>query len=162
MQVDIRDRSALLAVSPPALSAYARVAGWKKQEPYRVHSDVYVGMDLPEIMVPRTEHLGDYANLVAMLIDTFAEVAGQDELTVYRSLVTADRDVVRIRAAVSDDGSVTLNAGVNLVGSAATCCWRWHLRFASHSRSTAQRRIERPPSCLIRCAWDRPTKGASS
>ena len=62
--------------------------------------------------------LGDYARVVATLIDTFAKVAGQDELTVYGSLVTADRDVVRVRAAESDDGSVTLNDGVDLIGGA--------------------------------------------
>ena len=118
MKVSIRDTDALLAVSPAALSAYARVAGWSRQEPYRVHSDVYVGEGLPEIIVPRTERLGDYASVVATLIDTFAVVAEQDETTVYRDLVTADRDVVRVRAAASDDGSVTLNDGVDLIGGA--------------------------------------------
>ena len=43
--------------------------------------------------------MGDYASMVATLIETIAEVAGQDELTVYRALVTAGRDVVRIRTA---------------------------------------------------------------
>ncbi len=117
MKVSIYDRGALLAVSPAALSAYARAAGWIRQDPYRVHSDVYVGEARPEIIVPRTERLGDYASVVATLIDTFASVADQDELTVYRSLVTADRDAVRVRAE-SDDGSVTLNAGVDLIGGA--------------------------------------------
>ncbi len=115
MKVNIYDRGALLAVSPAALSAYARAAGWSRQEPYRVHSDVYVGEARPEIIVPRTERLGDYASVVATLINTFARVADQDELAVYRSLVTADRDAVRIRAAESDDGSVKLNAGVDLI-----------------------------------------------
>ena len=116
MQVGIRDRDALLAITPAALSAYARSAGWNRQEPYRVNSDVYVGEDRPEIIVPRTERLGDYASVVATLIETFASIAGQDELAVYRSLVTADRDVVRVRAGESDDVGVTLNAGVDLIG----------------------------------------------
>ena len=118
MRVSIHDRGALSAVSPAALSAYARAAGWSRQEPYRVHSDVYGGEARPEIIVPRTERLGDYASVVAALIDTFARVTGQDELIVYRSLVTADRDVVRVRTAESVDGSVTLNAGVDLIGGA--------------------------------------------
>ena len=118
MRVSIQDRGALLAVSPAALSAYARAAGWKRQEPYRVHSDVYVGEARPDIIVPRTERLGDYASVVAALIDTFASVAGQDQLAVYRSLVTTDRDVVRVRAAESEDGSVTLTAGVSLIDGA--------------------------------------------
>ena len=116
MKVSIRDRDALLAVSPAALSAYARVAGWRRGEPYRVHSDIYAGKKLPEIIVPRTEHLGDYASVVSTLIETFAEVAGQDALTVYRDLVTADRDVIRVRAVdQAYSGSLPVSAGANLV-----------------------------------------------
>ena len=118
MQVSIRDRSALLAVSPTALSAYARSVGWSRQEQYRIHSDVYIGEARPEIIVPRTERLGDYASVVAALIDTFAKVADQDELTVYRSLVTADRDVVRFRVSESGDGTVMLNDSVDLIDGA--------------------------------------------
>ena len=118
MRVSIHDRDALLAVSPVALSAYARTAGWSRHERYRMHSDVYGGEELPEIIIPRTERLGDYASVVAALIDIFAKVAGRDELTVYRSLVTADRDVVRVQAGESEDGSVTLSDGVDLIGGA--------------------------------------------
>ena len=118
MKVSIRDTDALRAVSPAALSAYARTEGWSLQERYRVHSDIYVGEARPEIIVPRTEHLGDYASVVATLIEIFAQVSGQDELMVYRSLVIADRDVVRVRAAESDDGSVTLDQGADLIGGA--------------------------------------------
>ncbi len=118
MQVSIHDRDALLAISPAALSAYARFAGWSQYETYREHSDIYIGETLPEIIVPRTTRLGDYASAVASLIKTFAQVAVQDELTVYRSLVIADRDVIRIRATESDDGSLSLEDGANLVNGA--------------------------------------------
>ncbi|MCY4276908.1 MAG: hypothetical protein OXE81_03585 [Gammaproteobacteria bacterium] len=118
MQVGIRDRDALLEISPAALSAYARNAGWSLHKPYREHSDIYTGDTVPEILVPRTTRLGDYASSVAALIETFAEVAEQEELTVYRSLVVADRDVIRVRAAENDDGSLSLNDGVDLVGGA--------------------------------------------
>ncbi|MCY4331633.1 MAG: hypothetical protein OXC96_03830 [Cyanobacteria bacterium MAG CAR1_bin_15] len=118
MQATIHDREALKAVSPAALAAYARSAGWQRGETYRVHSHVYAGPDRPEIIVPRTDHLGDYATVVSRLIGVFAQVADLDELTVYRSLVTGDRDVVRIRVADSDDGSLGLNEGVDLVSGA--------------------------------------------
>ena len=118
MEVGIRDADALRAVTPAALSAYARAAGWSAQGRYRVHSDVYVGEGKPEIIIPRTERLGDYASIVGAMIETFAQVAEQDELTVYRSLVTADRDVVRVRVGESDDGSVALNAAAELIGGA--------------------------------------------
>ena len=83
-----------------------------------MHSHVYAGHDRPEIIVPRTDHLGDYATVVSRLIGVFAQVADQDELTIYRSLVTGDRDVVRIRVADSDDGSLGLDEGVDLVSGA--------------------------------------------
>ena len=115
MRVSIQDRIALRAVSPGALSAYARSAGWSRTEPYRARSDVYIGEGLPDIILPRTERLGDYASVVAALIETFAEVAERDELTVYRSLLTTDRDVVRVQTGESKDGSVTLSDGADLI-----------------------------------------------
>ncbi len=118
MQVSIHDREALLAISPAALSAHARSAGWSRHDSYRKHSDIHVGDTLPEIIVPRTQRLGDYASVVASLIEIFAQVSEQDQLTVYRSLLTADRDVIRIRATENDEGSLGLNAGVNLVQGA--------------------------------------------
>ncbi len=118
MKVAIRDTEALKTVSPAALSAYARTAGWSKAETYGDHSDVYVAHGQPEIILPRTERLGDYASVVATLIETFAQISGQDELTIYRTLVVADRDVIRVRVAESDDGSVTLSGGADLIGGA--------------------------------------------
>ncbi len=118
MKATIHDREALKAISPAALAAYARSAGWQRGEIYRLHSHVYAGQDRPEIIVPRTDHLGDYATVVSTLIKVFAQVADQDELTIYRSLVTGDRDVVRVRVADADDGSLELNQGVDLIGGA--------------------------------------------
>ena len=119
MRVVIRDTEALKAVSPTALSAYARAAGWKKTgEVYREHSDVYVARDRPEIIVPRTERLGDYANVVSQLIEIFARAAETDELSLYRDLVTADRDVIRVRATEGGEGAVPLNNGLDLLRGA--------------------------------------------
>lgn len=119
MKANIRDREALFAVSPSALSAYARAVGWTKGDTYGDHSDVYAAEGLPEIILPRTQRLGDYANVVSQLIEIFAKAAETDELSLYRDLVTADRDVIRVRVAPGDDdGSMTVNNGVNLVRGA--------------------------------------------
>ena len=116
MKIDIRDKDALLAVSPAALSAYARAAGWRRGEPYRDRSNVYTREGAPDIIVPRTEALADYASVVSGLIATFAESADRDQLTVYRELVTADRDVIRVRAVDGEhDGSLPIDAGTALV-----------------------------------------------
>ncbi len=118
MKASIWDREALVAVSPAALSAYARVEGWGKVDTYGDYSDVYAAEGLPEIILPRTERLGDYANVVSQLIEIFAKVADIDNLSLYRDLVTADRDVIRVRAGGKDDGAVALGDGVSLVSGA--------------------------------------------
>ena len=123
----IRDTEALKAVSPAALSAYARAAGWSKVETYGDHSDVYSAREQPEIILPRTVRLGDYADVVSRLIGIFANAAETDELSLYRDLVTADRDVIRVRAAENSDGAVAANDGLDLLRGArdmllATAC----------------------------------------
>ena len=130
MKATIRDTEALKAVSPAALSAYARAAGWSKVETYGDHSDVYAARGRPEIILPRTERLGDYADVVSRLIEIFADAADTDELSLYRDLVTADRDVIRVRASENDDGAVAVNDGLDLLRGArdlllaAACCKR--------------------------------------
>ena len=119
MTTNLRDREVLLAVSPLALSAYARVAGWSRSESFGDYSDVYSGSDLPEIIIPRTQRLGDYAQVVAHLISIFAEVADVSEVILYNDLVVADRDVTRVRVNDSDvSGSISLEQGPNLVSGA--------------------------------------------
>ena len=115
MKVVIRDSDALQAVSPDALAAYARTSGWTRVGSYGRHSDVYSAERLPELVLPRTQRLGDYASVVAQLIEIFARVAERDELSLYNDLVTANRDVVRVRVGESDDGSLSMNAGVDLI-----------------------------------------------
>ena len=101
MKVSIQDKKALLAVSPAALSVYARTAGWTKVDTYGDWSDVYTGQSLPELLIPRTHQLGDYLMVVARLIETFARVAGVSENAIYYELLAIDRDAVS--AGVSDD-----------------------------------------------------------
>ena len=121
MRVEIEDSRALAAISPGSLSAYARDAGWVRNEPYGDHSDVYTSdrAGHPEIVLPRTQALGDYAAVVSRLIGIFASAADTDQLSVYRDLTTADRDVIRIRA-VGDDsnGNVPIGEGVDLINGA--------------------------------------------
>ncbi len=88
----------MLAVSPLALSTYARVAGWSRPDSFSNYSDVHEGSGLPEIIIPRTQQLGDYAQVVARLISIFAQVAEVDEVILYNDLVVADRDVTRVES----------------------------------------------------------------
>ena len=116
MRATIHDREALAAVSPAALSAYARSLGWTRTEEYGEHSDVYSAAGLPEIILPRTQNLADYPSVVSQLIAIFADSVETDILLLYRDLVTADRDVIRFRVTDSEeDGSVPVSAGVDLM-----------------------------------------------
>jgi hypothetical protein len=119
MKAHIMDTEALCAISPAAIAAFARSENWFKVEGYGAHADVYAGTGRPEIVVPRTDLLADYASVVSRLIEVFATCRGSDELAVYRDLVSADRDVVRVRVlGTENDGSVALDAGVRIVAQA--------------------------------------------
>ena len=119
MTTNLHDPNVLRAVSPLALSAYARSTGWSKTEEYGEYSDVYQGHQLPEIIVPRTQRLGDYAQVVARLITIFAQAAEVEEAQLYNDLVVADRDVFRVRADNGNsDGTIDLGHGVALINGA--------------------------------------------
>lgn len=119
MRIKIEDSEALRAISPAALVAYARSAGWHYLEVYGEYGDVYAGNNLPEIILPRTERLADYPSVVASLIDVFARTQDADELVTYRTLVGAEHDVIRVRAlGAKEDGSISLEHGVTIVTQA--------------------------------------------
>jgi hypothetical protein len=119
MKAHILDSRALCAISPAALAAFARSENWIKTEGYGDHADVYAADGRPEIIVPRTDLLADYASAVSRLVEVFAKCTDRDELAVYRDLVGADRDVVRVRVhGAEKDGSFALDAGVRIVAQA--------------------------------------------
>ncbi len=150
MRATIRDTEALKAVSPAALSAYARAAGWSRVETYGDHSDVYSARERPEVILPRTERLGDYADVVSRLIEIFANAAETDELSLYRDLVTADRDVIRVRAAENGDGAVAVDDGLALLRGTrdmllAVACSLWNPRplYRTGSNREAVEQVQR-------------------
>lgn len=119
MKTTIEDAVALRAVAPAALVAYTLAEGWRRTERFGEHSDVYERANAPELILPGTDALGDYAQIVAEVIRSLSATEGRDEEQVYRDLIGADRDVIRVRAPQADeDGSVSLDAGVELVSQA--------------------------------------------
>lgn len=118
MRVKIKDKRRLKDISPAALSAFARASGWKRVDKYGDASDVYAADGLPEVILPRTDRLGDYAYVVSQLIEIFADVSGTDELAVYHDLITSDRDVIRVRAADDGDGAASASDRIDLARGA--------------------------------------------
>ena len=80
---------------------------------------MYAGPSLPEIIIPRTQQLGDYALVVAQLIAIFSRTAEVSETAIYHDLIITDRDVIRARAPdAAGDGSIDLISGAELVNGA--------------------------------------------
>ena len=102
-------------ISPAALVGYVRSFNWEKERSYRDVSDVYVGEGLPEIVVPRTQRIDDYGLVMSRLINVFSRVTELEPQAVYRDLVNADRDVIRIRVPDVDEDSLFVEQGVGLV-----------------------------------------------
>jgi hypothetical protein len=119
MKATIEDRDALAAISPAALSAYVRAEGWSSFEKFGDHSDVFVREKHPELILPGIDTLGDYPDVVSNIIRLLARSENRDELQVYKDIVVADRDVVRVRAPeADDDGSVRIEAGLGIISQA--------------------------------------------
>lgn len=118
MKIDIRDNDALAAIPPLSLMAYVRSQGWSKREEFGKTSVVFVKENEPEIILPHTDDLGDYPAIVRNLIAILSDAEERGELQVYRDLVGADKDVIRLRAPGHDeDGTMPLDDGVGFFGS---------------------------------------------
>ena len=119
MKVRILDAAPLHEVSPKGLAAYARSVGWAKAEPYGGTADVWLAEGLPEIVLPRTNRLGDYAAVVSRLIGIFSRVGDKDEFATLRDLLETDHDVIRVGAMEgTHSGSIGLDEGVKMVSQA--------------------------------------------
>lgn len=145
MRVSIRDWDAVRRVTPAALSAYAKAHGWAKTGAYGDHADVYGADDRPEILIPRTTDLGDYASTVTRLLEIFSEVEEVSQLRVYDDLTTADRDVIRVRAGVNgpeiavEDGVALVEGARNLVLAAACSVHRPQALYRAGANREAAR-----------------------
>ena len=118
MTTSLLQRSSLMAISPVALSGFARSLNWVKSRTYREYSDVYEGEGLPGIVVPNSLVIDDYAFVIGRLIQTFSAVTDRNFQSIYRDLVNADRDVIRVRVPEVDEDSLTIGEGLSLVNGA--------------------------------------------
>lgn len=146
MKARILDEEALSAVSPTALRAYVDFEGWKRIENFGQFSQVYGRPENTkiELLIPFTTEIADYAFAVGQVIKFLARYEERDELSVYSDLVRADRDVIRVRAPVSeDDGSIRIDAGRDIVEQArnllaSAACSAFDPRRAYHLGKVVQ------------------------
>lgn len=116
MKTIIVDPDALESITPAALISYVQTEGWVRTEKFGTHSDVYVRDNGPELIIPGTSQLGDYANVVSSLILQLSDFESRTELQIFQDLSGSDRDVIRVRAPEANgDGSVDIDAGVSMI-----------------------------------------------
>lgn len=119
MTSPLRDPDRLREINPASLSAYAQLRGWKKHEPYRGNSDVYVHPEHHDLILPRHRHLLDYARVVARTIEDLAKIEDDDGLAIYQRLRSADRDEIRVRGIPARAGlEPSIRDAADLIGGA--------------------------------------------
>lgn len=145
MKTRIRDRQALLALSPADVMAYLRARGWKEIERIGDRGSVWIchipGRGEFEALVPLDVALPDYTLRMGDVVQVLSEVEGRHYEEVYRDLSAASADVIRIRVRQAGEvaGMIPLEAGVALVEKArdllsAAACAAIQPRPAFHTR----------------------------
>ena len=71
---------------------------------------------MPEVVLPRTQRLADYPDVVLRLAQIFAEVAEMSELELLHELTLADHDAIHVCA--SGDHTVSVTDGIALIAGA--------------------------------------------
>jgi hypothetical protein len=148
MRVDITDRKMLSALPPTAVAAYLRARGWTAVESdaafavfERLEGEARVGID-----VPLRPSAGDYSRRMAELIGNLELLEHRSQLEIYRDIVHANQDVVRLSVDVPDPGRLGLEEASTLFSAtrdlvlAAACST--HTRRAYFSNRKPLRAME--------------------
>jgi hypothetical protein len=118
VKVDIRDSTALRALLPLDVAAYLRARGWSQVE-QQPRASVWALTDDPdvEVQLPADRAFADFAERMADVLRTISEVEARSQLEVLADLKESGYDVVRLRAqtALTEIGTIALNAGVELI-----------------------------------------------
>lgn len=152
------EKDELSAISPDILKMYAVAAGWKKVGEYGKHCDIYDADGKPEIMIPRTDQLIDYARGVAELISFIARSAGTDEMSIYRDLTYARCDVIRSRVK-SEGDSAPINDTIDLMSGSKSLLGA-ALRSLDNPKPAYQGRIGKYADVLNKIRFGQTEKGS--
>jgi hypothetical protein len=119
MKVEIRDRSAFQALSHLDVRAYLAAQSWEEVGRIGNKATVHLKRDAQsrqwEILLPSRENVGDYAERMADALRTISSVEDRSELAVFRDLLCAGADVLRVAAPHGDAaGTIDIRNGVIL------------------------------------------------
>lgn len=118
MNVRIYDETSLEALMPLEVTAYLSSTGWNLKGFFAETATVWSKND-EVIQVPRERRFADYARRMGEIVEALSGMENRSQLEVYRDLTLATSDVIRVRVAspVARDGSLSFEAGVQLVQS---------------------------------------------
>ena len=116
MRVDITDRKALAALSPTAVAAYLRARGWLAvgSDPSFAVFERLEGEEMLGLEVPLRPSAGDYERRLAELLHNLELVEQRGQLDIYRDILHANQDVVRLSVDVPDSGRMGLEEASTL------------------------------------------------
>lgn len=88
----------LQAIKPETLAKYVTDAGWFKHRRYRENSDIYRHLHVKkvEIIVPNSDHLADYTDVVRKLISTFSSIADVTDTSIYLYLMRIQKEAKHV------------------------------------------------------------------
>ena len=122
MKATVRDPQALRSIRPEDLRQYLSSHGWIPSPQQNGLAATYTrqldGTDF-ELLVPLSRDLRDFAQRMSEVLRTLEIVEKRDQIQILSDLTSARADVVRIRRAGADDGTILLEEGVSLINSAS-------------------------------------------
>lgn len=149
MRTQIRDRRAVISLSPINVRAYLSGQGWKEVDRIGDKATVHVRRDDDsrewEILLPTREALADFAERMADVVAVLAMAEGRDELAVFSDLANSGADVIRLRMPEADEqGTILIGDGVALYEEAenlllaAACSVAKPKRRSYHARKVSE------------------------
>lgn len=119
MRVKVREQAALEAVPPENAAMYLAARDWHALEERPGLFTIWGNAEFPavQILVPSSRQFGDYALRVQQMLDALESVEERSQAEIITDLFIPYADILRIRhVALGDpDGSITLDAGTELV-----------------------------------------------
>ncbi|MGB5063683.1 MAG: hypothetical protein WBQ37_07965 [Candidatus Competibacter sp.] len=119
MNVQIRDPALFQHLSHLDVRAYLAGQQWTEAGRIGNKATVHTQQDAAnrtwEILLPSREDVADYAERMAEALRTLAQIENRSELLIYRDLLAAGADVLRVAAPhAATDGTIAIREGVLL------------------------------------------------
>ena len=120
MKVTIRDQSVLNSLRPVDLIAYLRASGWSRETEIEQKASIWLKLDMlgqPDVVVPLRRDAADFALRISEVLGTLESVEQRSQEDIFKDLLTASSDLVRIRSITGEtaDGTIALDVGVSFV-----------------------------------------------